>query len=206
MFGLGCFWGAERKFWQIGDGIHVTAVGYAAGHHAQSNLRGGLLGQDGPQRGRAGGVRSEGRELRASAQDFWESHDPTQGMRQGNDAGTQYRSGIYAYSPAQRAAAEASKAAYGKAMAAKGYGAITTEIFDAPTVLLRRGLSSAVSRQEPGRLLRARRHGRCLPDRHWSGVARALSAVRSGSRVAPAMVLPARADRRAAASALRQNC
>ena len=103
---------------------------------------------------------------------FWESHDPTQGMRQGNDVGTQYRSGIYVTSPAQRKAAEASKAAYQKVLSAKGYGPITTEIVDAPRVLLRRGLSSAVSRQDPARLLRPRRHRRELPRRRWCESAR----------------------------------
>lgn len=129
--GLGCFWGAERKFWQL-PGVFVTAVGYAGGvtpnptyEEACSGLTGHnevvLVVYDPSQ------VSTE--QVLAT---FWESHDPTQGMRQGNDVGTQYRSGIYTSTEAQRVAAEASKAAYGKALAAKGYGPITTEIVASP--------------------------------------------------------------------------
>ena len=96
---------------------------------------------------------------------FWESHNPTQGMRQGNDVGTQYRSAIYTFSDAQRKAADASKAAYQKALAAKGLGTITTEIAPAGRILFRRGLSSAISGQESGRLLRAWRHRGVVSDR-----------------------------------------
>jgi peptide methionine sulfoxide reductase MsrA len=96
---------------------------------------------------------------------FWEGHDPTQGMRQGNDVGTQYRSGVYTFSPEQKQKAEASKATFQKELAKNGMAAITTEIVDAPTFYLCRGLPSAVSRQEPERLLRPRRHRRELPDR-----------------------------------------
>lgn len=132
MFGLGCFWGAERKFWELGNGIHVTAVGYAGGSTPNPTYEEVCSGRTGhnevvlvvfdPK------VVSYERLLKT----FWESHDPTQGMRQGNDMGTQYRSGIYVLSPAQRAAAEASKAAYEQAIHTRGYGAITTEIRDAP--------------------------------------------------------------------------
>ena len=96
---------------------------------------------------------------------FWESHDPTQGMRQGNDVGTQYRSGIYT-SEAQKRAAEPRRDAYQKALAAAGYGAITTEIAPGRRVLLRRGLPPAVPGEEPGRVLRPGRHGRQLPGGH----------------------------------------
>lgn len=129
--GLGCFWGAERKFWQL-PGVFVTAVGYAAGatpNPTYEEVCSGLTGHNevvlvvyDPAQVSTGEV------LRI----FWESHDPTQGMRQGNDVGTQYRSGIYVTSEAQRAAAEASKVAYGKALGSQGYGSITTEILDAP--------------------------------------------------------------------------
>ncbi len=132
MFGLGCFWGAERKFWELGDGVHVTAVGYAGGLTPNPTYEEVCSGRTGhnevvlvvydPKK------ISYERLLKA----FWESHDPTQGMRQGNDIGTQYRSGIYVFSPEQRAAAEASKAAYGKALAAEGLRPITTEIRAAP--------------------------------------------------------------------------
>jgi peptide-methionine (S)-S-oxide reductase len=132
MFGLGCFWGAERKFWQL-PGVHVTAVGYAGGYTPNPTYEevcSGLTGHNevvyviyDPAKADYGSL------LRV----FWESHDPTQGMRQGNDVGTQYRSGIYAFSPAQLDAARASRDAYAPLLAKAGYGPITTEIVDAPT-------------------------------------------------------------------------
>jgi len=132
LFGMGCFWGAERKFWELGEGIFVTAVGYAGGLTPNPTYEEVCSGRTGhnevvlivfdPSR------ISYERLLKA----FWENHDPTQGMRQGNDVGTQYRSGIYTFDPAQRAAAQASKAAYAKALEAKGYAGVTTEIRDAP--------------------------------------------------------------------------
>jgi peptide-methionine (S)-S-oxide reductase len=130
VFGLGCFWGAERKFWQQ-EGVHTTAVGYAAGYTPNPTYEevcSGLTGHNevvlvvfDP------GQVSYEQLLRV----FWESHDPTQGMRQGNDVGTQYRSGIYVVDDAQRAAAEAAKARYEAALRSAGYGPITTEILDA---------------------------------------------------------------------------
>ncbi len=133
MFGMGCFWGAERKFWELGDGIHITAVGYAAGPTPNPTYEEVCSRPDRPQRGRAGGLRSQ-EDLATSKllKTFWENHDPTQGMRQGNDVGTQYRSGIYAFTPEQRKAAEASKAMYEKELKARRFDAITTEILDAP--------------------------------------------------------------------------
>jgi peptide-methionine (S)-S-oxide reductase len=132
LFGLGCFWGAERKFWQLGDGIFVTAVGYAGGltpNPTYEEVCSGLTGHNevvlvvfDPARLSYEGL----------LKTFWESHDPTQGMRQGNDVGTQYRSGIYTFDAGQKQAAERSKAAYQEALAAQGYGPITTEIVDAP--------------------------------------------------------------------------
>ncbi len=132
MFGMGCFWGAERKFWDLGEGIYITAVGYAAGSTPNPTYEEVCSGRTGHNEVvlvvyDPGKITYE-RLLKT----FWESHDPTQGMRQGNDVGTQYRSGIYVFSPAQRKAAEASRAAFEKALAAKGYGPITTEIRDAP--------------------------------------------------------------------------
>jgi peptide-methionine (S)-S-oxide reductase len=129
--GLGCFWGAERKFWQL-RGVHVTAVGYAAGttpNPTYEEVCSGLTGHNEVVLVVYDPTQVSTEQVLAT---FWESHDPTQGMRQGNDVGTQYRSGIYATSPEQKAAAEASRAAYGKALAARGYGPITTEILDAP--------------------------------------------------------------------------
>lgn len=131
MFGMGCFWGAERKFWQV-PGVISTQVGYAAGHTKNPTYREVCSGQTGhnevvrvvfdPARVRYAQL------LKV----FWESHDPTQGMRQGNDVGTQYRSGVYVYDDAQREAAEASRAAYQELLREKGFGAITTEVLPAP--------------------------------------------------------------------------
>jgi peptide-methionine (S)-S-oxide reductase len=129
--GLGCFWGAERKFWQL-PGVFVTAVGYAGGvtpNPTYEEVCSGLTGHNEVVLVVYDPAQVSTEQVLAT---FWESHDPTQGMRQGNDVGTQYRSGIYTSTEAQRAAAEASKAAYGKALAAKGYGPITTEIVPAP--------------------------------------------------------------------------
>jgi peptide-methionine (S)-S-oxide reductase len=132
LFGLGCFWGAERKFWELGDGIYVTAVGYAAGQTPNPTYEEVCSGRTGHNEVVLVVYDPKKISYDQLLKTFWESHDPTQGMRQGNDVGTQYRSGIYVYSPAQRQAAEASKATYDKAIKPKGYGAITTEILDAP--------------------------------------------------------------------------
>lgn len=131
MFGMGCFWGAERKFWTL-PGVYTTAVGYAGGITPNPTYRevcSGLTGHNevvlvvyDPA-----AVRYEDL-LRV----FWENHDPTQGMRQGNDMGTQYRSGIYVFDAEQRAAAFASRERYQAGLAARDYGAITTEIVEAP--------------------------------------------------------------------------
>ena len=132
MFGLGCFWGAERKFWELGDGIYATAVGYAGGLTPNPTYEEVCSGRTGHNEVVLVVYDPKKISYDRLLKTFWESHDPTQGMRQGNDVGTQYRSGIYVYSPEQRAAAEASRAAYAKALAAEGMGPITTEIRDAP--------------------------------------------------------------------------
>jgi peptide-methionine (S)-S-oxide reductase len=132
IFGMGCFWGAERQFWQLGDGIWVTAVGYAAGLSPNPTYEEVCSGRTGHNEVVLVVFDPVGISYERLLKTFWEGHDPTQGMRQGNDVGTQYRSGIYCTSPAQRTAAEASKAAYAKVLAASGYGAITTEVLDAP--------------------------------------------------------------------------
>jgi peptide-methionine (S)-S-oxide reductase len=133
VFGLGCFWGAERKFWEMGDGIWITAVGYAGGHTPNPTYEEVCSGRTGHNEVVLVVYDPKKVSYEALLKTFWESHDPTQGMRQGNDVGTQYRSGIYVASPTQRAAAEASKAAYQKVLSANGYGGpITTEIVDAP--------------------------------------------------------------------------
>jgi peptide-methionine (S)-S-oxide reductase len=132
IFGMGCFWGAERKFWELGDGIHVTAVGYAGGPTPNPTYEEVCSGRTGHNEVVLVVYDPKKISYDKLLKVFWESHDPTQGMRQGNDVGTQYRSGIYVSGPAQRAAAEASKAMFENALAAKGFGRITTEIVDAP--------------------------------------------------------------------------
>ena len=131
IFGLGCFWGAERKFWQQ-EGVFTTAVGYAAGLTPNPTYQEVCSGMTGHNEVVLVVFDPSVISYETLLKVFWESHDPTQGMRQGNDAGTQYRSGIYVYSAAQRQAAEASRDAYEKALKEGGYGAITTEILEAP--------------------------------------------------------------------------
>ncbi|HEX2136915.1 MAG TPA: peptide-methionine (S)-S-oxide reductase MsrA [Microvirga sp.] len=131
VFGLGCFWGAERKFWQLGDGIWVTAVGYAGGLTPNPTYEEVCTGLTGHTEVVLVVFDPEAISYETLLKTFWESHDPTQGMRQGNDVGTQYRSAIYVFTPEQRRAAEASQQAYGEALAAKGYGPVTTEIREA---------------------------------------------------------------------------
>jgi len=132
MFGMGCFWGAERKFWELGDGIHVTAVGYAAGLTPNPTYEEVCSGRTGHNEVVQVVFDPKKIGYEQLLKTFWENHDPTQGMRQGNDVGTQYRSGIYVFSPAQRAAAEASKEMFEPALKARRFGPITTEILDAP--------------------------------------------------------------------------
>jgi peptide-methionine (S)-S-oxide reductase len=131
LFGLGCFWGAERKFWQL-PGVWVTAVGYAGGHTPNPTYEEVCSGRTGHNEVVLVVYDPRQVSYETLLKTFWESHDPTQGMRQGNDVGTQYRSGIYVFDEAQRRAAETSRAAYESALRAKGYGPITTEIRDAP--------------------------------------------------------------------------
>src|SRR5712672_2721896 len=132
VFGLGCFWGAERKFWELGDGIYTTAVGYAGGPTPNPTYEEVCSGRTGHNEVVLVVYDPKKIPYERLLKTFWESHDPTQGMRQGNDVGTQYRSGIYVFTPTQRNAAEASKAMYEKALAAKRFDPITTEIVDAP--------------------------------------------------------------------------
>ena len=132
MFGLGCFWGAERLFWKL-PGVYSTQVGYAAGTTPNPTYQEVCSGMTGHTEVVRVVFDPKIISFEQLLKTFWESHDPTQGMRQGNDVGTQYRSGIYVYDEAQRKLAEASKAAYASALAAKGHGGITTEILDAPT-------------------------------------------------------------------------
>jgi peptide-methionine (S)-S-oxide reductase len=130
-FGMGCFWGAEKAFWQL-DGVYTTAVGYAGGYTPNPTYREVCTGKTGHNEV----VRVVYDPRRVSYEQllrvFWEGHDPTQGMRQGADTGTQYRSGIYCASPQERAAAEASRDAYQRVLSEAGHGKITSEIIDAP--------------------------------------------------------------------------
>ncbi|MGB6636672.1 MAG: peptide-methionine (S)-S-oxide reductase MsrA [Bradyrhizobium sp.] len=128
VFGLGCFWGAERKFWELGDGVYVTAVGYAGGRTKNPTYEEVCSGRTGHTEVVLVAFDPTKISYDSLLKTFWESHNPTQGMRQGNDVGTQYRSAIYTYGDAQREAAVASKASYQKALAAKGLGTVTTEV------------------------------------------------------------------------------
>jgi peptide-methionine (S)-S-oxide reductase len=127
VFGLGCFWGAERKFWQT-DGVHSTAVGYAGGYTPNATYEEACSGRTGHTEAVLVVFDPAKVSYEQLLKVFWENHDPTQGMRQGNDRGTQYRSAIYTTDPAQEAAVESSRAMYQERLSAAGYGTITTEV------------------------------------------------------------------------------
>ena len=128
VFGLGCFWGAERKFWELGEGVYVTAVGYAGGHTPNPTYEEVCSGGTGHTEVVLVAFDPAKISYDQLLKTFWENHNPTQGMRQGNDVGTQYRSAIYTSNDRQRDAAAASKISFQKALSAKGLGAITTEL------------------------------------------------------------------------------
>ena len=130
MFGLGCFWGAERKFWQA-PGVYSTAVGYSGGYTPNASYKEVCSGMTGHAEVVLVVFDPKVTSYDAMLTLFWENHDPTQGMRQGNDVGTQYRSAIYVTTPEQKKVAEASRASYQDRLTAAGYGRITTEILDA---------------------------------------------------------------------------
>ena len=130
MFGMGCFWGAEKRFWQL-PGVYSTAVGYAAGYTPNPSYQEVCTGQTGHNEVVLVVYDPAQISYEQLLKVFWESHNPTQGMRQGNDIGTQYRSGIYTYTPAQQVAAEQSLANYQQALKPAGYPAVTTEILPA---------------------------------------------------------------------------
>lgn len=132
MFGLGCFWGAERKFWEQ-PGVYTTAVGYTAGHTDHPNYDAVCTGQTGHAEVVLVVFDPEIISYRQLLKLFWESHDPTQGMRQGNDRGSQYRSGIYTFDDAQKESAEQSLVRYQAMLSQHDYSTITTEILTAPT-------------------------------------------------------------------------
>jgi peptide-methionine (S)-S-oxide reductase len=131
LFGMGCFWGVERKFWQL-KGVYTTAAGYAAGQTPNPTYREVCSGMTGHAEVVLVVFDPNVISYDELLKTFWENHDPTQGMRQGNDAGTQYRSGIYTFDAAQREAAERTRSAFQKKLTEAGYGTITTEILPAP--------------------------------------------------------------------------
>jgi peptide-methionine (S)-S-oxide reductase len=131
MFGMGCFWGAEKRFWNI-PGVYTTAVGYAGGFTPNPTYKEVCTGMTGHNEAVLVVYDPKQVSYATLLKTFWEAHDPTQGMRQGNDVGTQYRSGIYCYTAEQKRLAEESKAMFQRALAAGGFGTITTEILDAP--------------------------------------------------------------------------
>jgi peptide-methionine (S)-S-oxide reductase len=149
MFGMGCFWGAERKFWQL-DGVFTTAVGYAAGSTPNPTYQEVCSGMTGHNEVVLVVFDPKVISYETLLKVFWENHNPTQGMRQGNDAGTQYRSGIYAYSQNQKKLAEASRDAYEQALNKAGYGQITTEILDAPEFYYAEGYHQQYLAKNPG--------------------------------------------------------
>jgi peptide-methionine (S)-S-oxide reductase len=131
VFGMGCFWGAERKFWQA-PGVYTTAVGYAGGYTPNATYKEVCSGMTGHTEAVLVVFDPRTTSYDAMLKLFWENHDPTQGMRQGNDVGTQYRSAIYTFSPEQQRAAEASREVFQDQLTAAGFGRITTEISTAP--------------------------------------------------------------------------
>lgn len=136
VFALGCFWDAEQLFWQLGHGIWITAVGYAGGFTSNATYDEVCTGATGHTEVVVVAFDPKAVSYESLLKTFWEAHDPTQGYRQGNDIGTQYRSAIYTTTPEQQAAAEASRALYERAIAARGFGTITTEVMPTPAVFL----------------------------------------------------------------------
>lgn len=163
MFGLGCFWGAERKFWQL-SGVHSTAVGYAAGFTPNPSYQEVCSGMTGHNEVVRVVFDPEQISYRELLQTFWESHNPTQGMRQGNDVGTQYRSGIYTYSEEQQALAEETLANYQRALKAKGLPAITTEVITAPEFYFAEDYHQQYLAKNPGGYCGLGGTGVCYPD------------------------------------------
>jgi peptide-methionine (S)-S-oxide reductase len=161
-FGMGCFWGAEKEFWSI-PGVWVTAVGYQGGETPNATYREACSGKT----GHAEAVRVVFDPAVVSYEDllktFWENHDPTQGFRQGNDVGTQYRSAIFAHGPVQLEAAQASKAMYEQELAKAGYGPITTEIREAPAFYFAEGYHQQYLSKDPNGYCPNHRTGVALP-------------------------------------------
>ncbi len=149
MFGLGCFWGAERKFWEL-PGVYTTAVGYAGGATRNPTYEEVCSGRTGHAEVVLVVFDPVGISYPDLLRTFWESHDPTQGMRQGNDLGTQYRSAIFVYSAGQRREAERTQAQYGAELARHGFAPITTEVSDAPPFYYAEGYHQQYLAKNPG--------------------------------------------------------
>ncbi len=150
VFGMGCFWGAERKFWQAGEGVYVTAVGYAGGFTPNPTYEEVCSGRTGHAEAVLVAYDPTKIAYDELLQIFWESHDPTQGLRQGNDVGSQYRSAIYATTPEQLQAARRSAATFGEALKSKGFGPITTEIAQAGPFYFAEGYHQQYLAKNPG--------------------------------------------------------
>jgi peptide-methionine (S)-S-oxide reductase len=163
MFALGCFWGAERKFWET-EGVYTTAVGYAGGQVADPTYEQVCSGRTGHAEAVLVVYDPAKVSYEQLLKQFWESHDPTQGMRQGNDVGTQYRSAIYTFTPEQRAAADASKAMFQERLREAGYGDITTEIADAPVFYYAEGYHQQYLAKVPNGYCGLGGTGVCLSD------------------------------------------
>ena len=161
---MGCFWGAERKFWQT-EGVYTTAVGYAGGFTPNPRTKRCAAGAPATPRSCSSCSTRRRSPYDEMLRVFWENHDPTQGMRQGNDIGTQYRSAIYCYGAEQLEAAEESRVMFQAQLTKAGYGEITTEIVEAPTFYYAEDYHQQYLAKNPGGLLRHRRHRRELPDR-----------------------------------------
>jgi len=163
MFGLGCFWGAERRFWQQ-EGVYSTAVGYAAGYTPNPTYEEVCSGRTGHNEVVLVIYDSEKISYKELLKVFWESHNPTQGMRQGNDRGTQYRSGIYCFDEEQQAAAKACQQQFQQALQQAGEGAITTEILPAPTFYFAEDYHQQYLHKNPGGYCGLGGIGVCLPE------------------------------------------
>ncbi len=150
IFGLGCFWGAERKFWQLGAAVYATAAGYCGGFTPNPTYEEVCSGRTGHNEVVLVAFDPARISFDVLLKTFWESHNPTQGMRQGNDVGTQYRSGIYLTDPAHAAPAHASAHAYQQALSAGGFGQITTEIVEAGPFYYAEGYHQQYLAKEPG--------------------------------------------------------
>lgn len=164
VFGMGCFWGAERRFWTL-PGVWSTAVGYAAGDTVNPTYQQVCAGTTGHAEVVLVVFDPAVISYERLLQEFWEAHDPTQGMRQGNDVGTQYRSGIYTHSDEQQAAAEQSRAAFQAALDAAGYGPITTEIIPAGPFYYAEDYHQQYLAKNPGGYCGLGGTGVCMPPR-----------------------------------------